>query len=57
MCIMDGRTPMPMPIRIFGTTAILVALSAKAPALAETTLHVSQINDLRSRIQLLGGRG
>lgn len=40
-----------MPRRIFGTTAILAALSLTAPAMAETTLHILHINDLHSRIQ------
>lgn len=40
-----------MTARILGTTAIIAALSASAPAHAETTLHILHINDLHSRIQ------
>ena len=40
-----------MKTRILGTTAIIAALAASAPAQAETTLHILHINDLHSRIQ------
>ncbi|MBF9035095.1 multifunctional 2',3'-cyclic-nucleotide 2'-phosphodiesterase/5'-nucleotidase/3'-nucleotidase [Rhodobacterales bacterium HKCCE2091] len=36
---------------LFRTTAILAALGAGAPAMADTTLHILHINDLHSRIQ------
>ena len=40
-----------MKTRILGTTAIIAALAASAPAQVETTLHILHINDLHSRIQ------